>query len=118
DERSGNNNNIIPSEDIFENDWITECANKRRCLVPVNGFYKWKSSKKRQTPFYIRLLSNELTAFAGIYHIWTAPSGRKAYSFAILTTRANNLIEPVDDRMPVFLRNNNFRQWLKPNNLT
>src|SRR5699024_5988317 len=73
DEREGNGNNIVSSEDILENDWLAECVNQRRCLVPANGFYKWKSSEKKQMPFYIRLLSNELTAFAGIYDLWSAP---------------------------------------------
>lgn len=118
DEREGNDNNIVPSEDILENDWLAECVNRRRCLVPANGFYKWKSSEKKQMPFYIRLLSNELAAFAGIYDLWSAPSGRKVYSFAVLTTRANNLIEPVDDRMPVFLHNESFDRWLNADSLT
>lgn len=118
DERAGNKNNVIPSEDILENDWFAECVNQQRCLVPANGFYKWKSSEKTGSPFYIRLLSNELTAFAGVYDVWTAGSGRKVYSFSILTTQANSLIEPVDARMPVLLGKDHFDKWLSPGDLT
>jgi putative SOS response-associated peptidase YedK len=118
EERAGNKNNVVPSEDVQEKDWFTECINRRRCLIPANGFYKWRSSEKKQMPFYIRLLSNQLTAFAGIYDVWTSASGREVYSFAILTTKANSLIEPVDNRMPVLLHREDFGKWLNPSDLT
>lgn len=118
EERAGREHYEIRSEDVREDDWYRECVDKRRCLVPANGFYKWKTSKKKQTPFYIRLLSNRLTAFAGIYSIWKSESGRDVYSFAILTTEANTLVEPVDDRMPVLLRKAAFEEWLSDHELT
>lgn len=118
DEQAGKEHYAIASEKVLEDDWYAECANRRRCLVPANGFYKWKTSQKEATPFYIRLLSNRLTAFAGIYSVWESPSGRDVYSFAILTTEANTLVEPVDDRMPVMLRQNNFDKWVSKGDLT
>lgn len=118
EERKGKEYFAIPAEEVLENDWYSRCINKRRCLVPANGFYKWKTSKKKQTPFYIRLLSNQLTAFAGIYSVWQSESGRDVYSFAILTTQANTLVEPVDDRMPVLLERSNYEQWLSDKPLT
>jgi putative SOS response-associated peptidase YedK len=118
DERGGNENNVIPSEKVLENKWFHECVNQRRCLVPANGFYKWKSSEKEKKPFYIRLLSSKVAAFAGIYDVWISASGREVYSFAVLTTRANSLIEPVDDRMPVLLRKDHFGKWLSHSDLT
>ncbi len=118
EEREGKEHFAVPAENVRENDWYNECVNQRRCLVPANGFYKWKTSKKKQTPFYIRLLSNRLTAFAGIYSVWESESGREVYSFAILTTKANTLVEPVDDRMPVLLKPTNFEQWLSDDALT
>ncbi len=118
EERAGNKNNVIPTEDVKGNEWFSECVNRRRCLIPANGFYKWRSSEMKQMPFYIRLLSNQLTAFAGIYDMWTSASGREVYSFAILTTKANSLIEPVDKRMPVLLRREDFGKWLSSSDLT
>lgn len=118
DEQAGKEYYEVTAEELLEDNWLTECANKRRCLVPANGFYKWKTSEKAATPFYIRLLSNRLTAFAGIYSVWESPSGRDVYSFAILTTEANTLVEPVDDRMPVMLRQANFEKWVENGDLT
>lgn len=112
EEREGRENFSVRAEDLHDDEWLTECIEQRRCLVPANGFYKWKTSKKKQTPFYIRLLSNRLTAFGGIYSIWKSSSGRDVYSFALLTTHANTLVEPVDDRMPVIIATENYDQWL------
>jgi putative SOS response-associated peptidase YedK len=117
-ERAGNEHHAIPSEEVLKQEWTAECVNQRRCLIPANGFYKWKSSEREETPFYIRLLSNQLTAFAGIYDVWKSPNGRTVYSFAMLTTEANPLVEPVDDRMPVLLYPENFNQWLGSEDLT
>lgn len=118
EEREGKDTFAVPAEDVSDDGWFAECLAKRRCLVPANGFYKWKSSKKKTTPFYIRLLSNRLSAFAGLYSIWKSPTGRDVYSFTILTTKANTLVEPVDDRMPVMLGTGHFDEWLGDDELS
>lgn len=112
EEKEGQDNYEVPVESAQENAWFAECLEQRRCLIPANGFYKWKSNRKKSTPFYIRLLSNELTAFAGIYTVWRSESGRDVYSCAMLTTEANALVQPVDDRMPILVHPDNFEQWL------
>lgn len=99
-------------EDIAEDEWLKECFEQRRCLVPVNGFYKWKTTEKKSTPFYVRMLSNKVAGLAGIYSIWEAASGRLVHSFSLLTIEANALVQPVDDRMPAILREEDYDTWL------
>jgi len=111
-EEQGKEHYEFPSEKIEEDDRIKSCVEMRRCLIPANGFYKWKTTKKKTTPFYIRLLSNEVMAFAGVYSVWEAESGREVYSCTLLTTEANVLVQPVDDRMPVIIRRENYPLWL------
>jgi putative SOS response-associated peptidase YedK len=112
EENEGQENFEIQIEDLKNNEWLEECLNQRRCLLPANGFYKWKTTKKKSTPFYIRLLSNNLLAFAGIYSVWKSSTGRDVYSCALLTTKSNALIQPVDERMPVILHPDDYNQWL------
>jgi putative SOS response-associated peptidase YedK len=112
EEKAGIENYEVNVNDLDENEWLKECLDRRRCLIPANGFYKWKTTKKKSTPFYIRLLSNDLMALAGIYSVWESTSGRGVYSCAVLTTEANALVQPVDDRMPVIIRPENYEQWL------
>lgn len=97
----------------LEEDELTPILKQRRCLVPASGFYKWKTNKKKTTPFYIRLLTRELFAIGAIYSVWKSASGRDIYSFSMLTTQANALIQPVGDTMPVILRPENYDLWLQ-----
>ncbi|MGD8426641.1 MAG: SOS response-associated peptidase [Balneolaceae bacterium] len=112
DETVGTDNFEFPVEALKEDGWLAECFRHRRCLIPANGFYKWKTTKKKSTPFYIRLLSNDLMAFAGIYSVWKSTSGRDVYSCAMLTVEANALVQPVDERMPLMLRPEHYDAWL------
>ncbi|PAU95336.1 hypothetical protein CK503_03840 [Aliifodinibius salipaludis] len=112
EEIEGNDNFVVPVEDLEEDEWLTDCVEQRRCLIPANGFYKWKFSEKKSTPFYIRLLSNQLTAIGGVYSVWESSAGRDVYSCAMLTTEANTLVQPVDDRMPILVHPDDQVQWL------
>ncbi|MDX1671028.1 MAG: SOS response-associated peptidase [Balneolaceae bacterium] len=115
-ESSGDEYYAFPVEEIGEeNGRMEDLLLNRRCIIPANGFYKWKFSEKKSTPFYIRLLSQDLIGLAGVYSIWQSDSGRDVYSCSILTTEANALIQPIDDRMPVILRSENFDVWLSRN---
>lgn len=56
---------------------------KRRCLVPADGFYEWKRlDAKSKQPF----------AFAGLWDGWKAPDGSWLQSYSIITTDANELM--------------------------
>lgn len=112
DERAGKDEYSITAEKLDSEEWLKECVEQRRALVPASGFYKWKATENKTTPFYVRMLSDALTALAGIYSIWESSRGRKLYSFAILTTESNALIEPIDERMPVVVRSEKFEFWL------
>jgi putative SOS response-associated peptidase YedK len=87
---------------------------KRRILIPSNGFYEWKKcdSGYRQ-PFLIHLENFELLAFAGIFDQWKTPSGEIIKTCSIVTTRSNNSIKSIHDRMPVILRKPDYAAWLK-----
>lgn len=111
-EQEGRQHFEVKVEDVKEDEWLSECFQRRRCIVPANGFFKWKTTKKKSTPFYIRLLSNNAMGIAGVYSRWKPANGREVYSFAMLTTEANALVQPVDDRMPVILRADNYDVWL------
>lgn len=111
-ESEGKDHFKAKSEEIEEDKWLNKCFEKRRCIIPANGFYKWKTSEKKSTPFYVRLLTREIAGFAGLYSVWQSESGRDVYSFTLLTTEANPLVQPVDDRMPVILQPDEYDTWL------
>ena len=87
---------------------------KRRCLIPANGFYEWR--KKDKTPFRIFLKNESLFALAGIWESWKDAQGREINSFSIITTKPNKLMESIHDRMPVILPREYEEAWLKESN--
>lgn len=85
---------------------------RRRCLIPADGFYEWKRVGSKKQPFYIRLKSNEPFAFAGIWERWG--ENDELQTCAMLTTDANELMQPIHDRMPVLLPPDAYELWLDP----
>ena len=86
---------------------------KRRCLIPVSGFYEWKGPSGNRTPHFIRLKNQEPFAFAGLYDIWKSEDGKtEIRSFTILTTEPNADMESIHNRMPVILEGPNEKVWL------
>ena len=89
---------------------------KKRCLIPANGFFEWKKTGNAKEPFYIRVLSDEIIAFAGLFEKWTSPEGEDIFSYTIVTTEANALVQPLHERMPVILKPENYERWLDREN--
>ena len=86
---------------------------KRRCLVVADGFYEWSHAGSRKQPFFIRLKSNDVFAFAGLWDTWHNPDGSIIESCAIITTSANELVGKIHDRMPVILQPEHYAVWLQ-----
>jgi putative SOS response-associated peptidase YedK len=86
---------------------------KRRCLVPVDGFYEWKSVGKTRQPYAFAMADRRPFALAGLWEWWKDPAGgEEVRSFTVLTTAANALVSPLHDRMPVIVRPENWQAWL------
>lgn len=87
---------------------------RRRCIVPADGFYEWeKLDAKAKKPFVYTLKSGEILGFAGLWDAWKDPAnGEWLQTFAIITTTANELTSAVHDRMPVILNPRDYDRWL------
>jgi putative SOS response-associated peptidase YedK len=100
------------AETLSEKPMFRSLLQKRRCLVPASGFYEWKKEGTRKIPFYIRLKVNPIFAFAGLYDVWYDPSATPHTTYTLVTTRANELVAPLHDRMPVILKQEDEERWL------
>jgi putative SOS response-associated peptidase YedK len=99
------------SETILEKPSFKNAFKKRRCLIPANGFYEWKKDKNK-TPYRIFLKSEAIFSMAGIWETWKDAEERPIHSFSIITTKPNDLMESIHNRMPVILSPENEKQWL------
>ncbi len=63
----------------------------RRCIVPFDLFYEWKTlAPKVKQPYAIALADREIMAMAGLYEVWTDDAGEAIKTFTIITTDAND----------------------------
>lgn len=92
---------------------------RRRCIVPVSGFYEWKklADGKSKQPYYIHSSSeDEPLAFAGLWERWQPPDAEAVETFTIITTSPNQMMKSLHDRMPVILAPEDVDRWLDPAN--
>ncbi len=88
---------------------------QRRCLIPASGFYEWqKQGTGRKQPFFISLRDGEPFSFAGLWECWHDPQVEVIESCTIVTTTANEVMQPIHERMPVILGPSAEEQWLDP----
>ncbi len=87
---------------------------KRRCLILADGFYEWRKEGKEKIPTYIFLKSREPFAFAGLWETWKSSDGDIIRSCTIVTTKPNEFVEPIHNRMPVILSGETEALWLDP----
>jgi putative SOS response-associated peptidase YedK len=101
------------SETVQEKISFKSSFEKRRCLIPADGFFEWKKlGKKTKIPYRFTLLEGELFSFAGIWEEYETVSGEIQHTFLILTTPPNDLVGEVHDRMPAILRRDQEKKWL------
>ena len=87
---------------------------KRRCLVLADGFFEWRKDGKTKIPTYIFLKTRQPFAFAGLWETWRSPEGETVKSCTIVTTKPNELVAPIHNRMPVILSQETEALWLDP----
>jgi putative SOS response-associated peptidase YedK len=100
------------AETLEEKPSFSESFEKRRCLIPADGFYEWERNVKSKQPYYFQLTDEAPFAFAGIWDEWRNGDVSIA-SCAIVTTTPNELLATIHDRMPVILSPEAQDGWLR-----
>lgn len=85
---------------------------KRRCIIPANAFFEWKSDGSRKIKYQISPVNKELFSLAGIYGRFQTRQGNLVTSFVIITTRAACEMKDIHTRMPVILPEEVESVWL------
>jgi len=86
---------------------------KRRCVVPISGFYEWCRQNNQKLPYFIKPDDDLGLLLAGLWDSWRNPeTDEELLSFTILTTAASTELAFVHDRQPVILDRAEAKQWL------
>lgn len=92
------------TETVLEKKMFADSVEHRRIAIPAAGFYEWNAKKEKYT---FRKKDKSLMWFAGFYNL-----EQNEDRFVILTTAANVSMQPVHDRMPLILDNNEIIPWI------
>jgi len=97
---------------------------RHRCLLPADGFYEWEKSgdpkHPRKQPYYIRREDGGVLAFAGLYELWRDKDrpgddpDSWLWTATIITTRAEDEVGRIHDRMPMVIEPDRWSDWLDP----
>jgi len=94
---------------------FAESFRERRCLIPADGFYEWRSDEDGKVPLWISRPDGGLFAFAGLWaELPRRDSDEVLHSCTIVTCEPNATIRPIHDRMPVVLAPEVEAAWLDP----
>jgi putative SOS response-associated peptidase YedK len=89
-----------------------DAMQRRRCLVPADAFYEWQVGEGGKQPFAIARADGLPLVFAGLWEGWRGTDGTVIRSFTIVTTTANQTLQPIHERMPVVLERADWPLWL------
>lgn len=100
------------AETLEDKPSFKESFQRRRCLIPADGFYEWQRHGRSKQPYFFQLKDEAPFAFAGIWDRWQG-NGLNITSCAIITTTPNELLATIHDRMPVILDDEAQDNWLR-----
>jgi len=105
------------AETVAEKPAFRRSLERRRCILPADGFYEWTRTDKARYPHFFSAADGSVLAFAGLWEVWRSkddPDSEPLRTCTIVTSPANATMRPVHDRMPVVLGPETWDRWLDP----
>ena len=84
---------------------------KNRCIVVADGYFEWKKSQEKKSPYYLHDSNKKIMALAGLWTSIESEHG-KVDSYVIVTTQASQHIAHIHDRMPLIIDDDKIDMWL------
>lgn len=104
------------AESLAEKPSFRVAFRRRRCVVPADGYFEWRSIGKAKQPYLIQRSDGKPFLMAGLWESWSGAAGAKLQdpllSCTIVTTAATGMPATVHDRMPVILNDECATRWL------
>ncbi len=85
---------------------------RRRALLPADGYYEWQPGAGRKQPWYLTSRDGSPLAMAGLYEVWRGPEDTWLWTAAIITTSAPDEVGAIHDRAPMLVPREDWGRWL------
>lgn len=108
------------AETLEKSSTFREPFARRRCVVPITGFYEWRQESRVRRPYLVRPQAGPML-LAGVWDRWRSRPTRHGEavevvdSFAVVTTAACEQLSFIHDRQPAMLSPEGARLWLDRN---
>jgi len=105
------------AEGIEEAKFWKDSFQQRRCLVPADAIFEWKDAEKgkKKSKYEFAIPGQEPFGMAGVWKLWKNPKANQwERTFAIITGEPNELMQPIHDRMTVFMEPRDYAEYLTP----
>ncbi|MEY4401088.1 MAG: hypothetical protein RL072_953 [Actinomycetota bacterium] len=107
-------------ETLREKPSFRPLLDKHRCVIPVDGYYEWKTVgvsttvKQPKQPYFIAGADGAPLAIAGLWTTWKDPhlGEDEVRSCSLITTSPNEHLAAIHDRMPCVLDGDDIEEWL------
>jgi putative SOS response-associated peptidase YedK len=105
------------AETVAEKPSYRAAFKHRRCIVLADGFYEWHREGDIKIPHFISLSSGAPFGLAALWESWTdKESGESLNTTTLITTAANEFMQPLHHRMPVILQAETANEWMSGSN--
>jgi putative SOS response-associated peptidase YedK len=100
------------AETVKEKPAFKNAIRRRRCLIPADGYYEWRSFEGTKRPYFIHRRDGRPVGFAGVAETWVGPNGEEVDTVAIVTAPAGADLAVLHSRVPVTIDTSDFELWL------
>jgi putative SOS response-associated peptidase YedK len=102
-----------PVESVATAPFFRSAFKRKRCLIPVSGYYEWRETRRGRQPYYFTRRNGSVISIAGLWDEWRNPdTGELTRSCTMIVGEPNRFVAEVRDRMPVILERRQFKSWL------
>ena len=102
------------SETVLEKPMFRQSIRRRRCALPIPGYYEWEVTEDGKQPWMMSAAGEDPLFMAGMFEFWKQPDQSWLVSTTIMTMESAGHLRDVHHRMPVFLDRSNLNDWIDP----
>ena len=101
------------SETVHEKPAFRSAFRRRRCVIPVNGWFEWRREGGEKQPYWLRPGEADVFSLAGLWERWEK-GDEPVETFTVLTTAASTGLADIHHRQPVIVEDAALDEWLDP----
>lgn len=102
------------SETVLEKPMFRQAIKRRRCALPIPGYYEWEVTDDGKQPWMMTSAGEDPLFMAGLFEFWKQPDQSWLVSTTIMTMESAGHLQDVHHRMPVFLSREHIDEWIDP----